>query len=401
MGLLTAHSKVLTAGPELSPKKPHVEAKKNRESKIRNTRVTVLAQGDNQVVNTSYPIPGRPTKDALKKFMIQIQKNNTAIMNAILDGTTKLGLTLNREETMLHHLHKVKLLCWHILAVCAKLNLEPCLEEAASKRIRESKIRNTRVTVLAQGDNQVVNTSYPIPGRPTKDALKKFMIQIQKNNTAIMNAILDGTTKLGLTLNREETMRKFKIPPYNDWGQTLWIFADFQSPKLMSVSCVCHELYQWYFLREGTSLPKRKMADLKSLVQLRHHTLHGMAAGTSSPLARCSHMTIPSRRGQQQQHVAMTRHWHWMSTDRLPMASPDDPTTRPKDSLACAPALSAPLDQPPSVSKVAKATFSVGDEFASFTALQEKIALYSSTNFVKLWKRDARTIEGAKKPCYA
>ncbi|KAH6946946.1 hypothetical protein HPB50_016235 [Hyalomma asiaticum] len=86
-----------------------------------------------------------------------------------------------------------------------------------------------------------------------------------------------------------------------------------------------------------------------------------------------------------------------MSTDRPPIASPDDPTTRPKDSPACAPALSAPLDQPPSVSKVAKATFSIGDEFASFAALEETIALYSSTNFVKLWKRDARTIEGAKK----
>lgn len=72
--------------------------------------------------------------------------------------------------------------------------------------LKESKIRNTKVTVLAQGDNQVVNTSYPIPGRPTKDALAQFMIQIQRNNTAIMNAILDGTTKLGLTLNREETM---------------------------------------------------------------------------------------------------------------------------------------------------------------------------------------------------
>nr|QBQ65007.1 RNA-dependent RNA polymerase [Taishun Tick Virus] len=72
--------------------------------------------------------------------------------------------------------------------------------------LRESKIRNTRVTVLAQGDNQVVNTSYPIPGRPTKEALVQFMVQIQRNNTAIMNAILDGTTKLGLTLNREETM---------------------------------------------------------------------------------------------------------------------------------------------------------------------------------------------------
>lgn len=72
--------------------------------------------------------------------------------------------------------------------------------------LRESKIRNTRVTVLAQGDNQVINTSYPIPGKPTEEALEKFLSQIHKNNTAIMTAILEGTKKLGLTLNKEETM---------------------------------------------------------------------------------------------------------------------------------------------------------------------------------------------------
>lgn len=72
--------------------------------------------------------------------------------------------------------------------------------------LRESKIRNTKVTVLAQGDNQVINTSYPIPGKPTDAAIEVFLSQINKNNTAIMNAVLEGTTKLGLTLNREETM---------------------------------------------------------------------------------------------------------------------------------------------------------------------------------------------------
>ncbi|KAL1470285.1 hypothetical protein MTO96_040524 [Rhipicephalus appendiculatus] len=79
------------------------------------------------------------------------------------------------------------------------------------------------------------------------------------------------------------------------------------------------------------------------------------------------------------------------------MASLDDPTPCRKDSSACTPAISAPLDQPPGVPSVAEATFSVGDEFASFAALEEKVSLYSSTNYVQLWKRDTRTIEGAKK----
>lgn len=43
------------------------------------------------------------------------------------------------------------------------------------------------------------------------------------------------------------------------------------------------------------------------------------------------------------------------------------------------------------------ATFHVGDRFGSFAELEKAIAAYSSTNFVQLWKRDARTINAAKK----
>ncbi|KAL1429649.1 hypothetical protein MTO96_015917 [Rhipicephalus appendiculatus] len=42
-------------------------------------------------------------------------------------------------------------------------------------------------------------------------------------------------------------------------------------------------------------------------------------------------------------------------------------------------------------------TFHVGDRFGSFSELEKAIAAYSSTNFVQLWKRDARTINAAKK----
>ncbi|KAH9363138.1 hypothetical protein HPB48_011894 [Haemaphysalis longicornis] len=41
--------------------------------------------------------------------------------------------------------------------------------------------------------------------------------------------------------------------------------------------------------------------------------------------------------------------------------------------------------------------FSVGDKFSSFAELEEKIDRYCSANYVKVWKRDARTIQAAKK----
>ncbi|KAH9360442.1 hypothetical protein HPB48_003056 [Haemaphysalis longicornis] len=55
----------------------------------------------------------------------------------------------------------------------------------------------------------------------------------------------------------------------------------------------------------------------------------------------------------------------------------------------------------PPLSAYAAATgdvnFSVGDKFSSFAEVEEKIDRYCSANYVKLWKRDARTIQAAKK----
>nr|XP_037277998.1 uncharacterized protein LOC119170836 [Rhipicephalus microplus] len=42
-------------------------------------------------------------------------------------------------------------------------------------------------------------------------------------------------------------------------------------------------------------------------------------------------------------------------------------------------------------------TFRVGDRFASFVELEKAVAAYSSRHSVQLWKRDARTIDAARK----
>lgn len=72
--------------------------------------------------------------------------------------------------------------------------------------LRESKIRNTKVTVLAQGDNQVITTHYRLQYNLTHPGLDAALGQLYSNNQAIMNAVLSRTKKLGLTSNREETM---------------------------------------------------------------------------------------------------------------------------------------------------------------------------------------------------
>ena len=42
-------------------------------------------------------------------------------------------------------------------------------------------------------------------------------------------------------------------------------------------------------------------------------------------------------------------------------------------------------------------TFCVGDLFSTFQELDTKVKAYEKAHFVKFWKRDARTIEAAKK----
>ncbi|KAL1470613.1 hypothetical protein MTO96_004564 [Rhipicephalus appendiculatus] len=56
--------------------------------------------------------------------------------------------------------------------------------------------------------------------------------------------------------------------------------------------------------------------------------------------------------------------------------------------------LTAQVDQIPATGDI---NFNVGDKFSTFAELEEKISRYSAANYVQLWKRDARTIQAAKK----
>ena len=42
---------------------------------------------------------------------------------------------------------------------------------------------------------------------------------------------------------------------------------------------------------------------------------------------------------------------------------------------------------------------SLGDEFESYNELEKKVKEFEELKFVKLWKRDAKTIAGSKKRC--
>lgn len=106
---------------------------------------------------------------------------------------------------------------------------------------RESRIRNTRVKVLAQGDNQVICTQYKLRAVDTPQNTSLSLQDIIKNNGAIMNSIKEGTVKLGLIINEDETMQSAdylnygKIPVFR--GRILNLFTK----RLSRVMCTTND----------------------------------------------------------------------------------------------------------------------------------------------------------------
>ncbi|APC23645.1 RNA-dependent RNA polymerase [Beatrice Hill virus] len=72
---------------------------------------------------------------------------------------------------------------------------------------RESKVRNSQIKILAQGDNQIIFTSCFLDPYYSDDELLDNMNRAKDNNDAIMNAVMKGAEKIGLVINMDETIQ--------------------------------------------------------------------------------------------------------------------------------------------------------------------------------------------------
>ncbi|AXQ04772.1 putative RNA-dependent RNA polymerase [Culex rhabdo-like virus Los Angeles] len=72
---------------------------------------------------------------------------------------------------------------------------------------RESRIRNTEIKVLAQGDNQVICSQYSINPSKSQQVLRENITSAMKNNDVIIEAIRTATAKIGLRINEDETLQ--------------------------------------------------------------------------------------------------------------------------------------------------------------------------------------------------
>ncbi|AIY25916.1 RNA-dependent RNA polymerase [Lepeophtheirus salmonis rhabdovirus 127] len=81
---------------------------------------------------------------------------------------------------------------------------------------REKKVRNAKVTLLAQGDNQVITAHYKTETPP--DASEEDLIgplrRITENAEEIMDAIRTGVSKLGLIIKMDETLQSSSLTIY-------------------------------------------------------------------------------------------------------------------------------------------------------------------------------------------
>nr|AWB14585.1 L polymerase protein [Murine feces-associated rhabdovirus] len=106
---------------------------------------------------------------------------------------------------------------------------------------RESKIRNTLVKTLAQGDNQVVCTQYKMNKYFTEAELINNLADISRNNRVIMTKIYEGVQKLGMIVNEDESVESADYLNYSKIPIYRGVFQCLETKKWSRVSCMTND----------------------------------------------------------------------------------------------------------------------------------------------------------------
>ncbi|AEG25349.1 polymerase [Vesiculovirus jurona] len=106
---------------------------------------------------------------------------------------------------------------------------------------RESKIRNTSVKVLAQGDNQVICTQYKTKQHRSEIELRGALEQMKSNNQTIMDSIERGTNRLGLLINQDETMQSADYLNYGKVPIFRGVIRGLETKRWSRVTCVTND----------------------------------------------------------------------------------------------------------------------------------------------------------------
>nr|AMK09265.1 RNA-dependent RNA polymerase [Drosophila algonquin sigmavirus] len=105
----------------------------------------------------------------------------------------------------------------------------------------ESQISNTSVKCLAQGDNQVICTQYKLNPSANCDYRKAQISNIVRNNNQIILRVEQGTKKLGLIINRDETMQSADYMTYGKLPVFRGNFRCLEGKRWSRVLCITND----------------------------------------------------------------------------------------------------------------------------------------------------------------
>lgn len=94
---------------------------------------------------------------------------------------------------------------------------------------------------MAQGDNQVICTQYSLHKTRTDEELQQCLNDISGNNNDIMREIEDGTQRLGLIINRVETMRSADFLSYGKVPVFRGNIRGLETKRWSRVTCVSND----------------------------------------------------------------------------------------------------------------------------------------------------------------
>lgn len=106
---------------------------------------------------------------------------------------------------------------------------------------RSGAVRNTDVSALAQGDNQVIITKFKTADWRNEEELISCLQRIVRNNQQIMDSIKRGTEKLGLIINKEETIQSGNLLVYGKNIVYRGCLLGLEEKRLSRVTCMTND----------------------------------------------------------------------------------------------------------------------------------------------------------------
>ncbi|APG78803.1 RNA-dependent RNA polymerase [Wuhan pillworm virus 2] len=103
---------------------------------------------------------------------------------------------------------------------------------------RSSRVRNTAVQAMIQGDNQVISTKYKLRKVHGDEDLVDALQEIIRNNNMIIQHIRDNAAKLGLIVNESETLKSAEVLVYGKVPVVRGNVLGMDSKRYSRISCV-------------------------------------------------------------------------------------------------------------------------------------------------------------------